>query len=121
MIDERDEFDEELIDDGLDDADADTNDFVDDDDGEDDEFGADFDGPVEVRTAVLTKHEMLALISVKTGAAGGVMVRVDPRQPMPAAQSYDDPQAALRWFRRSLATSRRNGWQVVYDGAPLAG
>jgi hypothetical protein len=117
MTDEQDEFDEELIDDDGEDADA--YDEEGDDDDTEDEFEE--DEFVEVRTAVLQKREMLALISVKTGAAGGVMVRVDPREPRPSAQTYDDPAAALRWFRRSLATSRQNGWQIVYEGAPLAG
>ena len=112
MTDEQDEFDDELIDDES----ADEG-----DEPEGDELEAEFDDLVEVRTAVLTKHEMLALLSVKTGAEGGVMVRVDPRQPLPAAKVYEDPADALRWFRRSLATSRRNGWEVVYDGEPLYG
>lgn len=91
------------------------------DESESDEPEFEPEGPFEVRTAVLTKQGMLALLSVRTDVRGGVMVRVDPRQPLPAAQSYDDPEAALRWFRRSLATSQRNGWRVVYDGRPIAG
>ena len=136
-MDERDEFDEELIDDepggadaGGDDS-ADDDDYLsDDDDGEDDEIededdeieDEDDDEEAEVRTALLSKHEMIALISLRTSAdGGGRIVRVDPRQPLPAAKVYEDPEDALRWFRRSLATSRRNGWEVVYDGEPLLG
>ena len=48
-------------------------------------------------------------------------MRFDPRQPAPAAQTYDNAQAALKWFNRSLATSKRNGWTVVFDGQPLYG
>jgi len=94
------------------------------DDDDDESDGDDFDDdddPAEVRTALLAKREMLALLSVKTGAGGGLLVRVDPRQSAPAAQTYEDADAALHWFRRSLATSRRNGWEVVYDGTPLYG
>jgi hypothetical protein len=75
----------------------------------------------EVRTVLLVKNEMLALLSLKQSAEAGVIVRVDPRQPMPAAQSYDDAEAALKWFNRSLATSKRNGWEVIFDGQPLFG
>jgi hypothetical protein len=136
-MDERDDFDEELIiddepsdtDAGADDsADADgyqPDDEDDEDDGDDegDDAGDDEDDEdAEVRTALLSKHEMIALISLRTTAeGGGRIVRVDPRQPLPAAKVYEDPEDALRWFRRSLATSRRNGWEVVYDGEPLYG
>lgn len=128
---ERDEFDEELIiDDEPTGDDAEANDPAVDDgylaDDEEDGEGYDAededDGDAEVRTALLSKHEMIALISLRTTTAGGGrIVRIDPRQPLPAAKIYEDPADALRWFRRSLATSRRNGWEVVYDGEPLYG
>jgi hypothetical protein len=87
------------------------------DDGDDD----DDDDALVVRTAVLTKNEMLALISLKSSDEGGQIVRFDPRDPLPAVQRYESESEALKWFRRSLATSRRNGWSVVYDGEPLIG
>ncbi len=136
--DDRDDFDDELIGDA-DDAAADPAEFAlggddadddeligdaddEDEDADDDAFGADDDDEdAEVHTALLAKSEMLALLSLKTGARGGLLVRVDPRQPLPSAKGYDDAAVALRWFRTSLATSRRNGWHVVYEGAPLYG
>jgi hypothetical protein len=128
---ERDEFDEELIIDDeptSDDAEADDpaadDDYLadDDEDGEGYDAEDEDDGEAAVRTALLSKHEMIALISLRTTAdGGGRIVRIDPRQPLPAAKVYEDPADALRWFRRSLATSRRNGWEVVYDGEPLYG
>lgn len=133
----RDEFDDELIGDADDDdtesgeialgdddaADDDLDDDADGaDDADDDAFDADDDDEdAEVHTALLAKSEMLALLSLKTGARGGMLVRVDPRQPLPSARGYDDAAVALRYFRSSLATSRRNGWHVVYEGAPLFG
>ncbi|MDT7602074.1 MAG: hypothetical protein QOF61_71 [Acidobacteriota bacterium] len=112
-MDELDEFDEELIDEEASAGDADDDGEPEDDDDDDDS--------AEFRAALLSKHEMIALISLRTAARGGRIVRVDPRQPLPAAKFYEDPAEALRWFRRSLATSRRNGWVVVYDGEPLFG
>lgn len=87
------------------------------------EFEADDDDAdvLDVRTVVLAKNEMLALLGLKTTTHGSLIVRVDPRQPLPVAKAYEDEAAAAHWFRRSLATSRDNGWHVVYDGAPLAG
>ena len=76
---------------------------------------------VEVRTAVLQKNNMVALLCIKTASAGAAICRVDPREDRPAVQIYDDAGAAVEWFTRSLRTSRKNGWNVVYDGLPLQG
>ncbi len=106
-------------------------DFFDDiisDEEEPEEFEGDYeeedeedDEDAEVRTVVLAKNDMLALLSLKKSEEAGVIVRVDPRQPAPAAQRYDDAAVAVKWFNRSLATSRKNGWEVVFDGRPLFG
>jgi hypothetical protein len=106
-----------------------TNEFDDDFDF-DDEFVdelADFedfsddDPDVLVRTAVLQKNSMIALLCIKSATAGAAICRVDPRENNPAVQLYDDPTAALEWFTKSLRTSRKNGWTIVYDGLPLQG
>jgi hypothetical protein len=76
---------------------------------------------LDVRTVVLAKNDLLALLGLKTTTRGALIVRVDPRQPLPVAKAYEDVSDAAHWFKRSLATSRRNGWQVIYDGTPLAG
>ena len=81
----------------------------------------DYDEAAEVRTVLLAKNEMLALLGLKKSAEEGIIVRVDPRQPLPSAQRYDDIASAIEWFNRSLATSRKNGWQVIFDGQPLYG
>ncbi len=84
-----------------------------------DEFDHDLD--VVVRTAVLHKNNMVALLCIKSATAGAAICRVDPRENHPAVQLYDDPNAALEWFTRSLRTSKKNGWRLVYDGLPLQG
>lgn len=83
-----------------------------------DEFEAD---DIFVRTAVLSKNNMIALLCVKTATEGGAICRVDPREAQPAVQLYDDPEKAIEWFNKSLRTSRQNGWQLVYEGLPLQG
>ena len=96
-------------------------------DDEWDEDLADFDDfdqtyeDVKLRTAVLQKENMVALLCIKTAAVGAAICRVDPREDRPAVQLYDDPQAAVEWFTKSLRTSRSNGWNLVYDGLPLQG
>ena len=84
-------------------------DFIDDEDS------------VTLRTAVLQKNNMVALLCIKSATAGAAICRVDPREAMPAVQLYNDKQAALEWFTKSLRTSKKNGWNVVYDGLPLQG
>ncbi len=78
-------------------------------------------GEVQMRTAILSKNNMVALLCVKTANEGGAICRVDPRETNPAVQIYDDPAKAMEWFTRSLRTSKKNGWLVVYDGLPLQG
>jgi hypothetical protein len=85
-----------------------------------DEFDDEFDS-VAVRTAVMQKDKMIALLCIKTATMGAAICRVDPREDYPSVQIYDDPNAAVEWFTKSLRTSKRNGWNVVYDGLPLQG
>ena len=110
---EPEDFFEEII--GEEEAFDETDAFEDEDDEDDDNES------FEVRTAVMQKNDLLAILSLRISAEGGRIVRVDPRQRVPSAQTYEDAEAATHWFNRSLATSRRNGWNVVYDGEPSFG
>ncbi len=85
-----------------------------------DEFEIDHDD-VSMRTAVMQKNDMIALLCIKTASVGAAICRVDPREDRPAVQIYDDPTAAVEWFTKSLRTRRVNGWNVIYDGLPLQG
>ena len=102
------------------DADFDIEDEFDEDLAEFDEFDDEL-GEIEMRTAVMQKNNMIALLCIKTASAGAAICRVDPREDHPAVQIYDDADAAVEWFTKSLRTSRRNGWNVIYDGLPLQG
>jgi hypothetical protein len=117
MKDHNDFFDE-MID--VDDE-AEREEFVGEDEGFEDDEDEDDDDSTVVRTALLSKNDMLALLSLKASPDGGQIVRLDPRETLPSMQSYETEEEALRWFTRSLATSRKNGWAVVYDGTPLVG
>ena len=105
--------------DHLSDFDLDDEEFSD-DLSEFEDFDNDLDD-VLVRTAVLQKNNMVALLCIKSATAGAAICRVDPRENHPAVQLYDDPNAALEWFTKSLRTSKKNGWKLVYDGLPLQG
>ncbi|MCB1025103.1 MAG: hypothetical protein KDB79_11970 [Acidobacteria bacterium] len=76
---------------------------------------------MNMRTAILSKNNLVALLCLKTANEGGAICRVDPRENAPAVQLYDDPEKARDWFSKSLSTSRKNGWTIVYDGLPLEG
>ena len=119
MKDEQDYFDEWIDDEADRDEDEEAELFA--FDGDEDEEAEDDDEPSEVRTVVMSKNGMIALLSLKTSAAGAQIVRLDPRQSLPSAQSYEDCADAAHWFRRSVATSQQNGWLVAYDGEPLYG
>jgi hypothetical protein len=120
MKDHNDFFDDIIdVDDELDAEEAEYTDEAEEFDDEEEE-DEDDDSTV-VRTAVLKKNDMLALLSLKSGDSGGQIVRFDPREPLPSMQRYESESEALKWFTRSLATSRKNGWSVVYDGEPLIG
>lgn len=104
-------------------------DFMPDFDFEDDfaDELADFEDSIDeadeitLRTAVLQKNHMVALLCIKSAETGAAICRVDPRETLPAVQLYDDRDAAVQWFNRSLRSSKKNGWNVVYDGLPLQG
>jgi hypothetical protein len=75
-----------------------------------------------VRVALMSKNEVIALIGVITDTEGGVLTRVDPRATPPVSTSRcDTPAHARRLFNRSLKSSIENGWQIFYDGVPLEG
>ncbi len=57
------------------------NDLDDFDDFDEEEFGE-----VQMRTAVLSKNNMVALLCVKTATEGGAICRVDPRENNPSVQ-----------------------------------
>ena len=81
----------------------------------------DADEDLLLRTAILQKNNMTALLCIKSAPAGAAICRVGPRESFPAVQLYEDRDAAMQWFSRSLRTSKKNGWNVVYDGLPLQG
>ncbi len=93
-------------------TDFDSDDF---EDYEDDEI------EMDIRTVVLSKNNMVGLLCMKTSVEGGAICRVDPRENNPSVQIYDNPDAAVEWFNKSLNSSRKNGWKLVYDGLPLMG
>jgi hypothetical protein len=77
---------------------------------------------VNFRAVILVKNEILALVGMVTTPQGARVARFDPRSEPPVSLGplEDGPKVAYA-FRRSVQTSKTNGWTVVYDGPPLEG
>ncbi|MBA2502286.1 MAG: hypothetical protein H0V27_05330 [Pyrinomonadaceae bacterium] len=75
---------------------------------------------MEIRTALMTKNEMFAFVSMRITDEGASIVTVDPRQEQPLVKTYE-PWLVVGEFRKVLRLSVRNGWRIVYDGQPLWG
>jgi hypothetical protein len=77
---------------------------------------------VNFRAVILVKNEVLALVGLATSPEGARVARFDPRAEPPVSLGpFEDPPKVAYSFRRSVETSKTNGWTVVYDGPPLAG
>ena len=75
---------------------------------------------MEIRTLLMTKNDMLALIGmVKTDEQASITT-LDPRREQPLVKTYE-PWLVADEFKKVLRLSLRNGWHVVYDGEPLKG
>jgi hypothetical protein len=75
---------------------------------------------MELRTVVMAKEDMLALIGmVKTDEESSITT-IDPRREQPLVKTYE-PWLVSDEFRKVLRLSLRNGWRIVYDGEPLWG
>ena len=77
---------------------------------------------INFRAVILVKNEILALVGMATTPEGARVARFDPRAEPPVSLGplEDTPKVACA-FRRSVQTSKTNGWMVVYDGPPLEG
>ena len=77
---------------------------------------------VDFRAVILVKNETLALVGMATTPDGARVARFDPRAEPPVSLGpLEDPPKVAYAFRRSVQTSKSNGWAIVYDGPPLAG
>jgi hypothetical protein len=77
---------------------------------------------VDFRAVIMTKNDTLALVGMARTPEGARVARFDPRAEPPVSLGpLEDPPKVAYAFRRSVQTSRSNGWTVIYDGPPLVG
>ena len=75
---------------------------------------------MEIRTALMTKNDMFALVSLAIADDEASITTVDPRREQPLVKTYE-PWLATGEYRKVVRLSVRNGWRVIYDGQPLWG
>ncbi len=77
---------------------------------------------VDFRAVILIKNDTLALVGMATTQEGARVARFDPRSEPPVSLGpFEEPPKVAYAFRRSLQTSKTNGWTIIYDGPPLIG
>lgn len=77
---------------------------------------------IDFRAVILVKNDILALVGMATTTGGARVARFDPRaEPQVSLGPFEDRPKVAYAFRRSVQTSKTNGWTVVYDGPPLSG
>lgn len=76
---------------------------------------------LSIRTAIMVKGELLGVIGLAVAPEFAQVARFDPRTGEPHTSRWDDHRKARRGFVNMLRSSCENGWDVIYDGPPLAG
>jgi len=77
---------------------------------------------INFRAVILVKNNILAFVGMATTSEGARVARFDPRSEPPVnVGPFEEVPKVAHAFRRSVETSRTNGWAVVYDGPPLLG
>jgi hypothetical protein len=80
------------------------------------------DQQLDFRAVILAKNDTLALVGMARTPEGARVARFDPRSEPPVSLGpFEDPPKVAYAFRRSVQTSKTNGWAVIYDGPPLLG
>lgn len=76
---------------------------------------------LNIRTAIMSKDDLLGIIGLAVADQFAQVGRFDPRTGEPHTSRWDDRREARRGFKNMLEDSRENGWDVLYDGPPLEG
>ncbi|HEY0543814.1 MAG TPA: hypothetical protein VGC91_00320 [Pyrinomonadaceae bacterium] len=76
---------------------------------------------LSIRTAIMSKDELLGIIGLAVAEQFAQVGRFDPRTGEPHTSRWNSRREARRGFRNMLEASRENGWDVLYDGPPLVG
>lgn len=73
------------------------------------------------RVVILTKGEMIGLLSLGSGEQGIRVITTDPRRPIPSVRIHENRDSVAAEFHQALAETLERGWKIAYDGQPLFG
>lgn len=73
------------------------------------------------RVVILTKGEMIGLLSLSLDEQGVRVISTDPRRPIPSVRLHANRDSAVAEFNQALAQTLERGWKIAYDGEPLFG
>ncbi len=73
------------------------------------------------RVVILTKGDMIGLLSLGSGAQGTRVITTDPRRPIPSVRIHENRDSAVAEFNQALTDTLERGWKIAYDGEPLFG
>lgn len=77
--------------------------------------------PQKHRVVILTKDDMLGVLSLGSDGQETRVTSTDPRRPMPSVRVHEHRDAAVAEFNQALADTLERGWVIAYDGPPLFG
>lgn len=73
------------------------------------------------RIIILTKGDMIGLLSLGSGEQGTRVISTDRRRPIPSVRVHENRDSAVAEFNQTLAVTLGQGWKIAYDGEPIFG
>ncbi len=77
--------------------------------------------PQKRRVVILTKGDMIGLLSLGSGEQSIRIISTDPRRPTPSVRVHENRDSAVAKFNQALVETLERGWKIAYDGEPLFG
>ncbi len=77
--------------------------------------------PQKRRVVILTKGEIIGLLSLGSGKQKIRVISTDPHHPIPSVRGHENRDSAVAEFNQVLAQTLKRGWRIAYDGEPLFG
>ncbi len=81
-------------------------------------------------TTILCKGDLYSLLSIFSGPLPdedgqitnvNAVAKLDPREDVPLIKPFTERREAITQYKQAIETSLARGWQVAWQGSPLAG
>lgn len=73
------------------------------------------------RIIILTKGDMIGLLSLGSGEQGTRVISTDRRRSIPSVRVHENRDSAVAEFNQTLAVTLGQGWKIAHDGEPIFG